>query len=105
MIREANRRKGELQSELARKMAAAITDPQTGTRYWLVHSQGLRCCEAEPEILRAGMIVSFEPTIVMEGQMFNIEDVTLVTKGGYEVLAPLPYDAAAIEQSMRQEKR
>ena len=110
MIREADRRKGELRSELARKIAAAIL-AKDGTRYWLVHQQGLRCCEAEPEILRAGMIVAFEPTIMMEGQMFNfgqmfnIEDVTLVTKAGYEVLAPLPYDAAAIEQSMRPVKR
>ena len=40
-----------------------------------------------------------------EVQWFNIEDATLVTKDGYEVLAPLPYDAAAIEQSMRPAKR
>jgi Xaa-Pro aminopeptidase len=104
MICEADNRKGELKSELARKFAAAIL-AKDGTRYWLVHSQGLRCCEAEPEILRAGMIVAFEPTVMMGGEMFNIEDVTLVTKDAYEVLAPLPYDAAAIEQSMRQAKR
>ncbi len=52
------------------------------------------------------MIVAFEPsTEVGPGQYFNIEDVTLVTKDGYEVLAPLPYDAAAIEESMRPVKR
>lgn len=104
MIRETDRRKGELKSELARRMAATIL-AKDGTKYWLVHSQGLRCCEAEPEILRAGMIVAFEPTIMIEGQMLSIEDEALVTKDGYEVLAPLPYDAAAIEQSMRPVKR
>jgi Xaa-Pro aminopeptidase len=63
--------------------------------------------EAEPEILREGMIVAFEPMTSAVGagqsfnQSFNIEDVTLVTKHGYEVLAPLPYDAAAIEESKR----
>lgn len=122
MIREAGRRKGELHSELARKMAAVILDPQAGTRHWLLHSQGLRSAEAEPEILRTGMIVTFEPSTLVplgattavreqpsgstvgQGQAFNIEDVTLVTKNGYEVLAPLPYDTVAIEQSMRPSK-
>jgi hypothetical protein len=47
------------------------------------------------------MILAFVPEITVEGQRFSIEDVTLVTKDGYEVLAPLPYEAAAIEQSMR----
>jgi len=71
-----------------------------------VHSQGLVDAEDEPEVLREGMIVAFEPTTYAgPGQRFNIEDVTLVTKDGYEVLAPLPYDAAAIEESMRPVKR
>jgi len=108
MRREADRRKGQLQSELARKLAAEISDPQSqsASKNWLVHSQGLVTAEAEPEILRAGMIVAFEPSIeAVPGQYFNIEDVTLVTKDGYEVLAPLPYDAAAIEEAMRPVKR
>jgi Xaa-Pro aminopeptidase len=114
MTREVDRRKGQLKSELARRLAAAILDNHTSTYYgpwlngwmaWLVHSQGLLDAEAEPEILRAGMIVAFEPSTMVEGQFFNIEDVTLVTKDGYEVLAPLPYDAAAIERSMRPVKR
>lgn len=106
MKREADRRKGQLQSELARKLAAAILDPKSVHGGWLVHSQGLLDAEAEPEILRAGMIVAFEPTTyVRRGLYFNIEDVTLVTTDGYEVLAPLPYDAAAIEESMRPVKR
>ena len=106
MKREADRRKGQLQSELARGLAAAILDPQSVSKGWIVHSQGLVTAEAEPEILRAGMIVAFEPTTSAgPGQHFNIEDVTLVTKDGYEVLAPLPYDATAIEESMRPVKR
>ncbi len=106
MRREADRRKGQLQSELARKLAAAISDPKSASGEWLVHSQGLVDAEAEPEILREGMIVAFEPSsFAGPGQYFNIEDVTLVTKDGYEVLAPLPYDAAAIEESMRPVKR
>ena len=71
-----------------------------------MHSQGLVSAEAQPEILREGMVVAFEPSMFLgPGQYFNIEDVTLVTKDGYEVLAPLPYDAAAIEASMRPVKR
>jgi Xaa-Pro aminopeptidase len=105
MIREAEHRKGQLKSELARRLAAAILDKETGTQLWLVHSQGLLEGEVEPEILRAGMIVAFEPSTMAEGQFFNIEDETLVTREGYEVLAPLPYDASAIERSMRPVKR
>jgi Xaa-Pro aminopeptidase len=105
MIREADHRKGQLKSDLARRLAAAILDNQTGTQLWLVHSQGLLEAEAEPEILRAGMIVAFEPSMMVGDQFFNIEDETLVTKEGYEVLAPLPYDASAIERSMRPVKR
>ena len=107
MVREANRRRNELQSDLARKMAAVVTDPESGAGFWVLHSLGLRSGgEVEPEILRAGMIVTIEPTTRVPGQVqFNIEDVTLVSKDGYEILTPLPYDAAAIEQSMRQVRR
>jgi len=41
----------------------------------------------------------------VEGQSYTIEDVTLVTKDGYEVLAPLPYEAAEIERAMRAAKQ
>ena len=101
MIREADRRKSTVPSGPVQKAAAAITDRQGASRSWLLHSMGLECCEAEPEILRAGMTVAFEPSIIVEGQSYTIEDVTLVTKDGYEVLAPLPYEAAGIERSMR----
>jgi Xaa-Pro aminopeptidase len=99
--READRLKRSLQNPSARKVAEAMAGQKEG----LLHSMGLQCCEGEPEILRAGMIVCFEPGIFVNGESFSIEDETLVKKEGYEVLAPLPYEAAEIEQVMRPVRR
>jgi Xaa-Pro aminopeptidase len=100
-VHEAESRKTSARSSPARKTAEGLLDPKR----WLLHSMGLECCEGEPEILRAGMILAFEPGILVDGQLLTIEDETLVKRDGYEILAPLPYEAAAIEQAMRRPKK
>jgi Xaa-Pro aminopeptidase len=97
-VSEAERLKTSAQGSPARKVAETMLD----SKRWLLHSMGLECCEGEPDVLRAGMIVCFEPSVFVDGQGLSIEDETLVKQDGYEVLAPLPYEAAAIEQAMRQ---
>jgi Xaa-Pro aminopeptidase len=75
MIRDADRRKSTVPSAPARKAAAAIIDRQGASLSWLLHSMGLECCEGEPEILRAGMTVAFEPSIIVEGQSYTEQGV------------------------------
>jgi Xaa-Pro aminopeptidase len=103
-IREIDRRKSSAKTSMGRETISTLQDAAK-TRVWLLHSMGLQCCEGEPEILHAGMILAFEPSINIDGQKISIEDVTLVTRNGYEVLTPLPYDAADIERAMRLQAR
>ena len=54
-----------------------------------------------PEILRAGMVVAFEPIFSVEGQGFYLEDMILVTRDGHEILTPgLPYSAGEVERAV-----
>jgi Xaa-Pro aminopeptidase len=71
-------------------------------KWWEIHGVGLDAAEGMPEILRAGMVVAFEPIFSVEDQGFYLEDMLLVTKGSYEILTPgLPYSSDAIELAAR----
>jgi Xaa-Pro aminopeptidase len=71
---------------------------------WQLHGVGLESAEsgARPDTLRAGMVLAFEPGLVVDGEAFYLEDMVLVLEHGKEVLTPgLPYTADEIERAMR----
>jgi len=70
--------------------------------YWQIHGVGLDIAEELPPVLRAGMVLDYEPIFVVDGQGFYMEDMILITSTGYEILTTgLPYSAAEIQRAMR----
>lgn len=92
-----------LKTEMGRAAAGQLVK-QGGAESWQLHGVGLEsaeCC-ARPKILRAGMVLAFEPDILVNGQAFYLEDMVLVREHGSEILTPgLPYTADEIEEVMR----
>jgi Xaa-Pro aminopeptidase len=104
-VAEVARRRPRLRTALGSEAASVITRPD-GIPYWQVHGIGLEAAERPPDTLRAGMVVDYEPIVVVAGQGFYMEDMILVTKNGYEVLTKaLPSTAAEIERAMRKSDR
>src|SRR6266550_2149076 len=74
----------------------------------LGHYQDMNVLGAGPgddEPLQAGMVFAIEPVLYSKEQNFAVflEDVVLVTDGGYEVLSRgLPYTVEEVEALMRQ---
>jgi Xaa-Pro aminopeptidase len=67
-----------------------------------MHGSGLEPGEGRPDVLKAGMIIEFEPMFELDGQGYYLEDMILITPDGHEVLTPgLPYTAEEIEAAMR----
>jgi Xaa-Pro aminopeptidase len=98
-LAEIGRRRPALSTALGRKAAEALLAPD-GFKHWQAHGVGLEAAEGMPEILRAGMVLAFEPIFSVEGQGFYLEDMVLVTKDGHEILTPgLPYSADEIERA------
>ncbi len=103
-LAEVRRRQPALKTPLGRHAAATLL-AQDGLRWWEIHGVGLDSAEGEPEVLRAGMTVDFEPIFSVEGQGFYLEDMILVTQTGHEILTPgLPYSAEEIERATRPDK-
>lgn len=97
-LRSVMHLKHDAVTPLGRKAVAVLSSPE-GRKYWQVHGVGLESAEASPEVLRAGMIVAFEPIFAVEGQGFYLEDMILITRDGHEILTTgLPYTADEIEQ-------
>jgi Xaa-Pro aminopeptidase len=97
-MREVLRLKASVRTPLGRKAVDVLASPE-GRRYWQVHGVGLESAEPSPDVLRAGMIVDFEPIFSVEGQGFYLEDMILITRDGYEILTTgLPYTADEIER-------
>ena len=96
-IREA---RPALQTSLARRAADAVLE-KDGTAAWYLHTSGIRDATSSPSVLRTGMVIVFEPYIMVEGQGYYLEDNVLVTQDGHEVLTSgLPYSADEIELAM-----
>lgn len=79
-----------------------------GTESWQLHGVGLESAEngARPEILRTGMVLAFEPEVIVDGQAFYLEDMVLVRGAGSDILTPdLPYTADEIEGAMKRQLR
>ena len=103
-LAEVRRRQPALATPLGRG-AAEILLGNDGLRWWGIHGVGLEAGEGAPEILRAGMVVAFEPIFSVEGQGFYLEDMVLVTRDGHEILTPgLPYSAEEIESAVAPRK-
>ncbi len=79
-----------------------------GTESWQLHGVGLESAEngARPEILRTGMVLAFEPEVIVDGQAFYLEDMVLIRAAGSDILTPeLPYTADEIEGMMERQLR
>ena len=100
-FREAARLRDSVTTPLARRAAAIMSD-RDSVPYWQLHGVGLEAGEEIPPVLRAGMVLAYEPIFSVDGLGFYLEDMILVTKTGCEVLTPgLPYTAAEIEKAKR----
>jgi Xaa-Pro aminopeptidase len=98
---EAARRRPAMRTALGRHAAAVIAE-RDSVPYWQIHGIGLDIAERLPSVLRAGMVLDYEPIFSVEGQGFYMEDMILVTPTGYEILTKgLPSTAAEIERAMR----
>ena len=101
---EAARRRPAMRTPLGRHAAALLSEPDS-LPFWQAHGIGLDIAERLPRVLRAGMVLDYEPIFVVDGQGFYMEDMILVTKTGYEILTRgLPSTAAEIEQAMRRRR-
>jgi len=99
---EAGRRRGAMRTALGRHAAALLMQPDS-LPFWQWHGIGLDYAEWLPPVLRAGMVLDYEPIFAVDGQGFYMEDMVLVTPGGYETLTRgLPNTAAEIERAMQQ---
>lgn len=97
---EARRRRGSMRTALGRHAAALLTQ-RDSLPFWQWHGIGLDDAEPLPPVLRAGMVLDYEPIFAVDGQGFYMEDMLLVTPAGYETLTRgLPNTAAEIEQAM-----
>ncbi|HEY7515728.1 MAG TPA: M24 family metallopeptidase, partial [Vicinamibacteria bacterium] len=101
---EVARRQESLATPLARRAALTLLAPD-GAPHWQVHGVGLDPAEgpgAPTDVLKAGMVLAYEPIFVVEGQGFYLEDMLAVTATGYELLTPgLPYSADEVERAMQ----
>ncbi len=104
-LAEIKRLQPSLATPLGKKAAELLLAPD-GLKYWEAHGVGLDPAEGMPDVLRAGMVLAFEPIFSVEGQGFYLEDMVLVTKDGHEILTPgLPYSADEIERATRPHRK
>jgi Xaa-Pro aminopeptidase len=85
------------------KHAADVLLGPRGTDPWELHGVGLDDAEGLPEVLRAGMVVAYEPMFTVDGDGFYLEDMIAVKSDGCEIFTPgLPYTAREIETAKSQ---
>ncbi len=102
------RHRSDVSTELGRKakqlLLGAVSDQTFGDAdhvVWHIHGSGLEPGEGRPLVLRAGMVIEFEPMFELDGQGYYLEDMILITETGHEVLTRgFPYTAAEIEAAM-----
>lgn len=99
-LREVERQRASMKTSLGKKATAELLS-KTGAQFWQLHGVGLESAEPGPKVLRAGMVIAFEPIFSVEGQGFYLEDMILITSDGYEILTRgLPYSADEIERAV-----
>ncbi len=100
-FREVEQSRARLKTALGRHAAEVLATPQ-GRMFWSIHGIGLESAEEYGPVLKANMIVMFEPIFSVDGQGFYLEDMYLITGAGAELLTPgLPYSAEEIEKVMK----
>ena len=98
---EVEKRKPELKTSLGRE-AAAIMSQVERIDIWHLHGCGLEPGEGRPQVLKAGMVLAFEPMFSVREQAFYLEDMILITRDGHEILTHgLPYTAEEMEAVMK----
>jgi Xaa-Pro aminopeptidase len=103
--REAERQQPGLKTSLEKAAAKVLLDPNNRDT-WHLHTSGLEPGEKFPGVLRAGMVIEFEPMFAVEGQAFYLEDMILITAAGCEILTKsLPYTADEIESAIAAHSR
>lgn len=96
----AERKQTGVATELAKEAAAKILSGHDNV-WWHLHGSGLEPGEGQPDTLRAGMVVEFEPMMAVQGQAFYLEDMILITEEGHEILTKgLPYTAVEVERAV-----
>jgi Xaa-Pro aminopeptidase len=81
--------------------AAADTILSGGDEVWHIHGVGIESGEDIPPVLRAGMVLAYEPGFSMGPDAYYLEDMILVTADGHHVLSDgLPYTADEIASTM-----
>src|SRR3954467_2390099 len=86
-LAEMRRLAPSLTTPEGRHAAEVLLGPQ-GTDAWQLHGVGLDDAEGLPEMLRAGMAGAYELMFTVDGDGFYLEDMIVVTSGGYEVVTP-----------------
>jgi len=100
-LAEARRLRPTMRTALGRRAAAVIAE-RDSVPYWQIHGIGLDIAERLPSVLRAGMVLDYEPIFAVGGQGFYMEDMILITPTGHEILTKgVPSSAAEIERAMR----
>lgn len=78
-----------------RAAAEAILSGAEGV--WHIHGVGIESGEDIPNVLRAGMVVAYEPGFAIGPDAYYLEDMILITAEGHRVLsAGLPYSSGEI---------
>jgi len=86
-------------TENSRAAAEAIL--AGGEATWHIHGVGIDSGEDLPDVLRAGMVLAYEPGFSLGPDAYYLEDMILVTDGGHRVLSEgLPYTADEIAAVM-----
>lgn len=98
-IEAVRTRVGTAATEMRRAAAEAIL--AGGEATWHIHGVGIDSGEDLPDVLRAGMVVAYEPGFSLGPDAYYLEDMILVTDRGHRVLSRgLPYTADEITAVM-----
>lgn len=93
-----------LKTELGRRAYQHLISPE-GTAQFILHKQGLGGAEGSFSVLKAGMVIAWEPMFAIDGQGYYLEDMLVVRKDGYEMLTPgAPYTSGEIEAVMAESR-
>ena len=69
--------------------------------HWHLHGVGIESGEEALDTLAVGTVLAYEPMFSYGADAYYLEDMIVVTEGGYEVMSTgLPYTAEEIEALM-----
>ena len=98
-IKAVQARRPDMMTTEGRAAAEAILAGGEGA--WHIHGVGIESGEDIPPMLRAGMVVAYEPGFTIGPDAYYLEDMILITEQGHRVLSEgLPYSADEIATIM-----